>query len=318
MTLGVYLCHWRGCLGWLPGINMDSSQPVKPPVPDPNWAQRFDAWARRNPALVLLGLLALIVGSVVSIGKSAADAWPVVSDPFLWTSREEAKLHTLSAGMSVGKFEETLGSAVLVESSQSGDLTEKTYRGRGYWAQVIHDRAGTVKLYAVTACRDDFHPIFEGSLGGTFDPQLKRTIELKVRAVLGQTRLSEVGGTVKPTRSDYYLSGATAPSYLFDIYSAGNPSNYKTYVVGWNGACGPNVEGLTDGLTLEDVATLRPDNPTIAELRTRWPVNTFAETDANSDPDDLSNRFVGQSSFGGTGLRVGPDRIRVRVLPEQR
>jgi hypothetical protein len=46
-------------------------------------------------------------------------------------------------------------------------------------------------------------------------------------------------------------------------------------------ACGPKVEGLTDGLTLEDLATLRPDNPTIAELRTRWPVNTFAETDAN-------------------------------------
>src|SRR5207244_6957906 len=150
-------------------------------------------------------------------------------------------------GETLDYFRNVLGVPVFVSKSRDGQFTQSLFQGRQYWVQAVSDAAGTVGIVAVSSCDLDFRPRFEEPVGGIQDPS-GATHPLLNPIVLNETHLDQVGAG-PPSKLHYFVSGATANTYLYDEYSFGNPGNYKTYFVGIDDACPPaQANGLTEGL----------------------------------------------------------------------
>jgi hypothetical protein len=262
-----------------------------------NWVGRFDAWIRKTPVWVLLILAAVFVSSVITIGHAVLQARDLYSDTFRWRQEEYRKIGSLAAGISSEKVKETLGSPLFVRKSQDGSLTESSFRGRDYWVQTISDLSGTVRLLAITACNLDFKPEIDSLVG---------------RIVLNESRFDSTNGA--PSGIRYGLSGATANSFFYDEYYLGNPGFYKTYLVGIDDAC-PAVANYAEDLAAQGelpfiIRNLRQadpysaDNQVVAAFRANSVINTYAETDVFTKPDQLLSSF-----------QIGVDRILIRTAP---
>lgn len=278
---------------------------------DESRTERWVDWLKRSPPLLIISVLVLLISAFVTITGFASDAWDYYDDRARWRDSEYDKIRQLRAGISIDRVAELLGSPLLTQKSADEVFTEKSFRGRDYWVQAVHDDVGTVVMVAITSCDLAFKPQIEGPLG---------------TVVLNESHFDDLGD---PYRLRYFV-GNTANTFFFDEYYGGNPGFYKTYFLGINDACratsdvseGVEVaEGLktTGGLVGDpDLprnrrAAYDPSNTQLVEFRSRAIINTYAETDpAPRDfevhADTILNAF-----------QVGVDRIRTRTidLPEQ-
>jgi len=262
---------------------------------------------RSAKLLVVAALLGvgLTVGGVVLSraggSKSASAAAPAnahlnnISDGAAY-----ATLNSLAAGMYIGRFEAALGVPVFVKDSKDGSRIEKTFDGPGYLVQTIQDQAGTVELMAVTACRADFNPGFATAIG---------TVTLGVSTMGGQKLAGEK--TQPPFTPRYFVSPATANTYVYDQYYLGNPGNYKNYIAGVDDACKSTADygALVKAVGLPNIGKLTGETavttPAVQAFRNGAVINTYAETGPdNSNVDAIIE-----------GFQIGADRIRVRTLP---
>ena len=273
----------------------------------------------------VVGVLTGTVTVVVNVPRAAEVLGPVLDQvPGYGHQRQYVRLTSFRAGMSVGYLEANLGPAILTRRSPDGSLMDNTYRGDNYYAEAIVDAAGTVKLFSVTSCDPNFRPAFE--------TPSRRTVVLQ-----GSTfaAASEPGAAPR-----YFLSGATSPSYFYDVTYGGNPGLYKTWIVGVNTTCGWRSKPGYDGPdypfdmwasadedrvvfdTMHGWSKLRLGRwqaiPQVAAFRAGTYVNTYAETDIKTDPDELSAVLLGQPDPNPARFVAGPDPIRVRTLPGYR
>lgn len=270
--------------------------------PHKNWAERWVDRTRRRPVLVILFFLVTSVASTVAIGGWTVSGVRWLRTQVLWREAEYAKLQTLKAGFSNGKFTEVLGSPLFRRPARKGKLVENTYRGRDFWVQTVEDPTGRVVLYAITSCSWEFKPNFE-IIGQ--NPHIQLNV-----STLGDARADE---------AHYFSSPATANSYYFDEYYGGNPSNYQTFVWGLNDACpdwfdetkrrfsGKDPSPMRPGLKYPDgdsyKGPIRKREKWISRFRSTAIVNTFAQTAPGVYLKDVLPSF-----------QVGVDRILVRTV----
>jgi hypothetical protein len=249
------------------------------------------------------------VSSAFTIREGIAWTLDWYEDTFRWRQEEYRTLSSLHGGISIAKMEEVLGSPLFVRNSEDNSgLTEKTFQGRDYWVQAIHDEEGTVRLLAITSCDDDFRPKFETPSGGS--------------VVLNESTFDSLKSD--PTSIEYDIPGATGNMTLLDEYYDGNPGLYKTYFLGISDAC-PAVANyllnlraggpLPDALYF-DYAERTPYESGLAfvdEFRSESIVNTYAETAPLVGRGGLDE----PSEYRGT-FQVGADRLLVRTVQPDR
>lgn len=255
----------------------------------------MDAWARRFPLIVLLVLLALIFSSGYTIWQLGERVWDAYQSHYRWREEEYEKLGQLSGGMSIAKFEEELGSPLFVRRSDDGTLTERSFRGRDYWVQAVHDETGSVLLFSVTACDEDFQPTFEmPAIGGV---------------TLNRSTLDSIDSV--PNVIYYHWAVATANQNFYDEYYGGNPGLYKTYFVAINDACpmkSVDAEALLGAdLFLKATPTAYFDHPAIVRFRSQSVANTYAETAVL--PRVPTEEIELLRSF-----QIGVDRLLIRAV----
>jgi hypothetical protein len=273
-------------------------------MPKPSLGPRIDAWAKRNPTIVVVSLAAVLVAAVVTIVGAGKGIVGWYEDTFDWRAKDYARLTGLRAGFALPQFEHTLGTPLFVRIAPHTHLREETFRGHGYWAQTLSDEHGSVVLYAVTACEPGFRPTF------TLPPYEGKPAHV----TLGQTVPAAVlsGFRRKLVKADYFLSTATADIYAYDVWAGANPGFYKTYVWGLNDAC-PGfyryLEGLRRRRLIPGYAEshysgyVASAGPAIMRFRSKVPANTYAETEPLNYLFEL-----------GKGVHIGVDRILVRTV----
>jgi hypothetical protein len=278
--------------------------------------KRFDAWLRNTPIVLILGLTAFLLTTVIAIGGSVTVAIHWYHKNHEWRQREYEKLADLRAGFTIEHFEAVLGepvfrrSAVLVQPVFRGpprreNVEESTFEGRDYWVQSVSD-AGTrsVQLYAVTSCSRTFNPTFV--LPDSTRITLNRTTLARIHLSAGLAALA-----------NYFAPGATANAHFIDYASGGNPWNYKSFAWGYNDAC-VNVPTWADYIPNTDwpfggderyFGRSAGGGPEIQAFRRRLPVNTYAETSPASGFDFFRNEGNENGNF-----QVGVDRILIRTV----
>lgn len=150
-------------------------------------------------------------------------------------------------------------------------MLESSFLGRRYWVQVVTDRAGSVREFAVTSCTSDFRPRFPLPGGGSVTLQSSTLAD--VAATNGYAAVTEAAITV---------GASLAGNSLFELLDAGNPADYKIYAWGVDVACPPIYPAaIVQALDRErkqsyhgPIAKL----PTLARLQSHVVVNTYAET----------------------------------------
>lgn len=245
-------------------------------------------------AAALLSALIVVAGAAIYVGDR-------YKEKFRWRQAEYRKLQALHAGYSIDRFEAVLGTPVFSRKDPQTHLREDTFRRRDYWVQVVSRRDGTVTLYAVTSCDDNFRPEFRipGFSGGT------------VRVVLRQSPMAGVipSRDAVSTRANYF-TGNTSNSYFYDEWYGGNPSDYKEYAWGVNDACA-GEDGLKRTYKQAGYPTLRAfpyrglsenGGPSVVRFRRRAIINTYAET-----PPRVSLKYSHRS------FQTGVDRILTRT-----
>lgn len=257
----------------------------------------INEWVRSTPVVVLLVLAALVISSIITISGGAAWAVDQYTNHFRWREGEYDKLKALHAGFSIEKFTEVLGSPTFVTRSPDGSLTEGTFRGRDYWVQAVYDSSGLVKLFAITSCSAAFRPTFTSYIG---------------KITLNESHMNET--STPPTRTLYFLSGATANSYFFDEYAGENPSFYKTFLLGINDACPAVANDVYTMAEKGEIPFASPRYNDVAFSATDEIVRTFRERSvANTYAETAPG--VALSEVGGP-FQIGVNRILTRTVQE--
>lgn len=269
--------------------------------------KRFDAWLRNTPLILILGLIAFLLTTSITIGGAVTGALHWYDTKHEWRQREYRKLEGLRAGFTIEHFDAVLGQPVFRRSSARGKLQESTFEGRDYWVQAVSSAStGSVDLYAVTSCSQSFNPTF------VLPDRTKITLN---RAALA--RIHPSGGF--DAQANYFAPGATADAHFIDYAYGGNPWNYKSFAWGFNDAC-VNLPGWDHYLPKTDwpfgadgqyFGRSVGGGPEIQAFRRRIPVNTYAETSPTAGFDFFRNGGNENRDF-----QVGVDRILIRTVIE--
>src|SRR5215207_389144 len=255
-------------------------------------------WSKVRPAAVFLTGVAGLIVAITVVAGAAIYVGGAVNDKWFWQDDEYEKLHSLRAGFTLDYFESVLGPPVFSRPASQGPYRESTFRGREYWVQAI-SKDGVVELYATTSCDDDFHPSFRIPNSGN-------------RITLRRTHLADA---YADPRVQYFTSGATAPPYYYEIGPQGNPTFYKSFIWGIDGACWPQgpafaLHGLLDfGKAESGVYNGYAKNggQAVRRFREAAIVNTFVET----APGVFL--FGPHSLASFHGFQIGPDEILIRT-----
>lgn len=223
-----------------------------------------------------------------------------------WKAQEEKLLQSIGPNMQVGYVKQILGEPVFQDGGN--EYKEYIFRRRAAWVQVVADQHDKVQLYSVAVCRADFKP--------------KLTLPSGKTVVLMQDTLASAGGG----DTYYFVSGATANSYIVEAEYLGNPSRYQKTYLGDTDSCGSlgstNLGAIYDLLSDKKcIKEIEPEfatqkskrclydvnDPQIMEMRKNTVINTVSITAPMVDLPQLR-----------PSLQIGPDRVELRVLPDYR
>lgn len=195
---------------------MDRFSPeASAPVEEGSAASR--SWGRRISLERPINLLALAASVVAAISI----VWAALAVLFDWVgdaSRDElgeaaAQLERLQPGQPIARFENVLGGADLVSQAAGPDFLESTWLSDDHYVQTISNSFGLVVMYAVTTCNPELTPFG-----------------------LGTEPLGAYG--MEPW--EWFLSGASANSFMFDVTHSSAATTYQTELRGWNDVCDGN------------------------------------------------------------------------------
>jgi hypothetical protein len=280
--------------------------------------RRLAAWSEANPILALLLFVALLVTSTFGIIGGAVQTVEWVGGTFAWRHGEYEKLQRLRAGFTLSRFESELGTPTFARpgrrrgrrerpprpSSGTGVtdvLRESVFQGRDYWVQAVSNAHGSVLMWSVTSCDEEFRPRFEF-------PTLAGSAEL----TLGESKLDAVypGGEGRDVRA-HYLQGATGTALYYEQTYSGNPGNYQSFAWGWGDGCGDaHVAELYDRVGYPELERGRYDgsvadvNRSVVRFRSHAAVNSYAETAPGVPFHALTPTF-----------EIGAPRILTRTVP---
>lgn len=238
-----------------------------------------------------------------TLATAGQGIWHWYEMKYQWRAREYSRLSSLRAGFTSDRFDEVLGAPTFSRVSFDKKWIEYTYDERDYWVQsVTRPGSATVAYFAVTTCSPRFNPTF--SIGEN------KTVRLGTETLAD---VSPDGSAVTELR--YQFPGATANAYMWEIYSGGNPSNYKAFAWGYDDACGDDAwetwlaRSRMPSRYIFGIQTDAPKRslfaqPGIAKLRRQVIINSYAET-APTDEDFPSDEG---------GFQIGPDRILTRTV----
>lgn len=245
----------------------------------PDWASAVDRWIRTRPLVILLIVLAVVVSSLFTLIQGFDSAVDYYHDKFLWRGDEYAKIQQLRAGDSTDFLDDLLGPPLLVRKSKDQAYTERNYRERDYWVQAIADGVGTVKFLAITACDSSFQP----------------TITSPISTVtLNRSTFTSIG---TPRKLRYHSSAGSLGTW-FDEYGPGNPAFYKSYFFGLSDACPmvafayDYIERSLHSVAGQDGVEFDASNTAVEDFRRNSIINTYAETDVDTDPSPILAQFT--------------------------
>jgi hypothetical protein len=266
------------------------------------WAKRFEDRTKQSALLVLLFFASTSLSAAIVLAGGAIYVARWYDRQFDWRDDQYQVLEHLHAGFTRAKFVAALGTPVFDRRARG--FREQTFRRREHWVQAVSDRSGVVVLYTVTACGSEFRPRFAIPGPNQVDGA---SVQLN-----GSTLDAVVHGHDEQLlRFDYFASGATANSRFQEIYAAGNPSNYKTFVWGLNDACGNwyDIYGsffksrLLPREALAGFKGALDDAPRWADrFRRRAMANTYGETAPDFELRSLHDAF-----------QIGADRLLTRT-----
>jgi hypothetical protein len=219
---------------------------------------------------------------------------------FGWRPREERIINSLYPSVDINVFEDLLGKHLFIRVSENG-YVEYVFSRKGYWVQAITDKEGVVLLYAITVCDKTFTPTITNL---PFDNPIQ----------IGVTTYKQASGSYR-YEPHYFISGATANSYLIEQLYIGNPGLYQTIFWGYNDACQDHyLEELIQKYGSDLIDDLSPINgsspnfndPPVDQFRTNSTFNTLAVTTPNLDVTNLDDIMK--------VYQIGVDRIQIRIL----
>lgn len=249
-------------------------------------AKKIKKWSDNQSGIVVLALLGSIFGTIIAANSvsSLIGAW--YQDNLGWKSTERQKISRLSPNQNLQYVKSIAGEPVLSQSVNS-NFREHIFRLRGSWIQVLVDRDQVVRLLNITTCNNN----------------LKLKInDMGAEVLLGETLMSEVtkdANQYSLNETHYFISGATAASYLLDEFYLGNPGNYQTRYIGFTDACrGLDENEIRLGRHVQEIE-LEPDRKkhdaeTVDLIRSQQVINTYVITSPHVNLQDFGiEEYVG-------------------------
>ncbi|MBC7943110.1 hypothetical protein H7X68_01245 [Candidatus Saccharibacteria bacterium] len=250
-------------------------------------------WYENHPIWVLLSITSFVLGLAVAAGTVFTFTVDIIENKILWKGVEQAKIESLAPTQTVEYFNSVLGEPNV--KTASGDITRYIYKERGYWIESFSDSNSVVQVFDITACGDEgFYPAIKNNPVGE-------------EIVLGKTKMID---TTAPKewlwkegdyglKIHYFQRGATAPSYYYDEYYGGNPSNYQTVFTGHNELCGYLVFPDDIAKAMSDFSNKKPLNEEqVNRLRSNTIINTFAVTSPSFDLKLENLKNIGDGGLG--------------------
>jgi hypothetical protein len=257
-----------------------------------NWAEKLKRAIDRYPLVILIVIATSFISYAFTLGSGIFALKDFFDSRIGWRKVEERRINRLFAGMSVDKFKEILDSPMFVTVKEN--LTEYSFKERGYWVQAIVNEEGEVKFYSVTSCSDSFHPEIKYNPAGG-------------RVKLGLSTFKSV--TDYDPILKYFISGATANTNIMEYLYLGNPGNYQTVYWGINDACSYDDKFVNELLEVkfrEGNNSYDIQDKTVDSFRKNTKINTFGVSAPFFDP-----LFYDENPLGD--FQIGVDRIKVRT-----
>jgi len=248
--------------------------------------------------------VALMAGIFAFASGTQATSWLLDAiskewnDTVGWMSHEQKLLDQVGPGVQAGYFRSVFGEPIFRDGSEK--YKEYVFKRKFGYIQIISDNRDKTLLYSVVVCSSNFKPKIHLATG---DVVMQR-----------DSLLTKGGGDTY-----YFISGATANSYLIEGHYGGNPTNYQEIYLGATDSCGgldvSDLKAMYEMLSskkcyIESLGKPRShcrydvNDPEIKSMRSKIKINTIVTTAPGINIEDL------QSS-----IQFGPDRTELRVLP---
>lgn len=238
----------------------------------------------------LLILAAQVLGALNTIQNQIKE---------LATNKSDSQIiNELRAGATREYFSSLLGAPI--NAINVGTFIRELYRFKDNWITTIANSNGTVDIFTVTACTEDI----------TIEQPLRGQYLVLNETTLDQFNISVntafTGEVVKhSTLSDarYFISSATANSYIYESIYLGNPGGYQTVIYGISDAC--LFDALLPGVDYEanyfeemlqnisESGSVDIRNPAVHRFRQESVINTWGMTspffDFTTDSENVSD-----------------------------
>lgn len=283
-------------------------------------AARWDTAQRAGKrSAKIVGGVAALLGAFTVVGSAGLYIERAAQAKYFWRDDVSRRLTSIRAGYTLGAVTRALGPPIVSNASPDGRYRNSIFRGHGYYAQTLTDRAATVLEYAVTACDPRLRPAFVPPGGGA-------------RIQLNRSTFWDVGG---PESNVDFHPGSTGGSltYFYEEAPGARPQDEKSVAWGLSDACSswPDTVhvlrrlgetrigsfGEYRGLTTEGLTTA--SRVRMKRIRQRVAVNTYMETAPDFELIDLekleragallhygADRFTVQQFYGGLGQNPIP------------
>lgn len=266
-----------------------------------------------NRYVRLISITAVVLGAFITIASFFGGINEFLYSNIFISKNISKKMDRISAGQSINFFRQELGSEML-QREVSEKYSEYIFDYKNLFIQTLVDNKNNEVVYwAITNCNSPvtlkrqvfsmagFYTGKKGLLGNdingyTFGDKL----------ILNKSKFSDI---FKNTKGDfkYFISGATANSYIYESVYLGNPSAYQTIIIGINDVCNREIENFSI-LGLEGDASEEKIN----EFRKLSAVNTYGETAPFYGDEVL--KLLGNQHSNDSYITFGVDRIKVRYF----
>lgn len=251
------------------------------------WIKRA---AGKNPVLVSLTVLAVLVAAVGTLGNAAGWIRQTIDDHIRWRNAETETISSLQSGVTMMRFDELLGAPMFMNQLSNQAHREVLYQRRGYWVQAIISELDVVEFFSVTVCDERFRPTLTLRTGDQV------TLNLDVLANMPESPSPEV----------LYESSMLGGNRFLEFHGGGNPTDYRRMVIGLVDTCPGSTLGefiweepYAEFLDTHNAQYHGPLRDDLHDVRQRSTVNTYGEWAPLVDPD-------------GFEFDVGPSRHLVR------
>lgn len=255
-----------------------------------DWANRFKKTIFNKPFFIILAIISIILSQIFIISEGFGKIAQTYKLTVGYDKEEEKVINKLSVFVNIDQFKKLLGVPIYINKAQDkSNLLEYIFFRKKYWIQAITDDIGSVQFYAITSCKNNFKP------------KITNPMKQSESLVLNGSTYRDIQSTGLP--SHYFISGATANSYVFEEESLGNPGNYLTVFWGINDACPVNGNYFEYADFNDNEGNVNEKK--YSDFRNNTKINTFAVSSLLVDVEKILSNF-----------QIGIDRVQTRTFNE--